>query len=214
MQVREAKLQSADRYVFNHTHTHTHIQTRNWTPDQGKLEMELHPGQLKPFSLFSNLCCSLNIDLFFSYQNSFLNWHKKNSHNGSPVFYLPTTEERPLCISECLKFSQLALWTHLDLVSSLIHQLCLVDGLPQWALCLLSLTIGVGSYKGMANPHSNHVDWLRCILGKIVKEHQIVILGGKYSKYSFETFSLKSKQLILGPATLTLLTQGYFSSIP
>ena len=63
MQVTETNLQLAESNVFNYTHTHTHTHThtgKNKKAKQeiehqrlGRLEMELVPGQMKPFSSLS-----------------------------------------------------------------------------------------------------------------------------------------------------------------
>ena len=64
MQVTETNLQLAES---KHTHTHTEKNKKAKQEIEhqrlGRLEMELVPGYMKPFSSLSpNLCCSLHVD--------------------------------------------------------------------------------------------------------------------------------------------------------
>lgn len=68
MQVTETNLQLAESNVFNYTHTHKEKKNKKAKQEieyqrLGRLEMELVPGYMKPFSSLSpNLCCSLHVD--------------------------------------------------------------------------------------------------------------------------------------------------------
>lgn len=143
----------------------------------------------------------------------FLKWHK-HSLQWLPSILSSSYGRRTslhLCRSY-LTFSHVSPVNRVgSSIFSWIKQLWTVDGVPQLALCLLSPTSAVGSYKDMTDPCRNHVDGGRGHLEKVGRSFEQLFWRRALKGNVFETFSLR--QWILGPAILLLFLQGYFSSV-